>query len=912
MTLQFQTSLKQQLSQFLIEEESRIGTDFVKIDLHCHDHNSTIPDETLGRILGVPETWLPTKDLLTTLRSAGTHAITITNHNNARSCFDLLNAGEDIVVGAEFTCDVPDLDIGIHVLAYGFTPQQEIRLNHLRKNLYHFLAFTKEQNIPTIWAHPLNFYAPNRTPSPESMEKLLLCFERFECMNGQRNSWQNLLTTNWVKSATPEKIERISKRTGLSPTEFCSRAHTKILTGGSDDHFGVFAGTTGTLIKIPNLKERLKERPMSDLVLEALRWGDVAPYGGWNDGEKLSLALLDYLTSLALNMEDPGLGRIFLHKGTNQEKLIAIGITNAVHELRRHRFTMHFLRAFHHALRGQRPGMLTRFLMRRRHGRFLDLAERFAHGPNLLRLGEQPKVVMNVHFLFRAFAELTVEKLAQHLKKLEVNGKVEIGKIDDILSKLELPSTLRNLVADGNTGNNKSRYSKVPFSIGKVVDSLSFPVIASGIVLSAAFASAKVLHKERSFLTSLAKEFPTLNPPQRILWVTDTFCDKNGVSGVLQQVLKEIHKYNLPIDILTCHSSLQSENNLHVVKPLGEFTLASYPQQPFRIPDILEIHDRFEQGAYGQIICSTEGPMMFVALYLKHAHSVPAHFFVHTDWLAFCRDTLHLSEIQSDRVRRILRTMYKSFDGLFVLNSEQRTLFGGRDFQIPANKIFQTAHWPDSIFRPISTNQQKEKRDDTAPILMFAGRLSAEKGIFDLPEIFAAARAENSNVRFVIAGTGPDERALKQAMPEAEFLGWQTSEDLCQWYNRASMLLLPSRFDTFGCVVLEAMACGLPVCAYRNKGPADIIIHEKCGFLSENAFEMAIQVTRFVSRPSQFDGMRKAAISRAAQYSSADIMKELMRNVGVDTEFKIQNLNAKLNPDISLKFESASEINAAR
>jgi predicted metal-dependent phosphoesterase TrpH len=90
-------------SQSLIPENERI-----RIDLHCHDRNSDKPDERLGRMLGVPETWVTTEELLGTLRSNGTDLVTVTNHNNARTCWDLLERGQDVMPGAEFSCTLPD------------------------------------------------------------------------------------------------------------------------------------------------------------------------------------------------------------------------------------------------------------------------------------------------------------------------------------------------------------------------------------------------------------------------------------------------------------------------------------------------------------------------------------------------------------------------------------------------------------------------------------------------------------------------------------------------------------------------------------------------------------------------------------------------------------------------------------
>jgi predicted metal-dependent phosphoesterase TrpH len=117
----------------------------LKIDLHCHDKNSDNPDELWGRILGLPETWLKTDKLVQCLHESGCDALTITNHNNARSCWKLLDKGVDVLVAAEFTCYFPEYSIFVHVLAYGFNKKQEKTLNRLRQDIYKFLRYAHKK-----------------------------------------------------------------------------------------------------------------------------------------------------------------------------------------------------------------------------------------------------------------------------------------------------------------------------------------------------------------------------------------------------------------------------------------------------------------------------------------------------------------------------------------------------------------------------------------------------------------------------------------------------------------------------------------------------------------------------------------------------------------------------------------------
>ena len=151
--------LNREMSVFNYEQSLRFPKEeTVTIDLHCHDRNSSEPDEVIGRILNIPETWLPPEELIKTLKEHKCDTFTVTNHNNARSCYELQDKGHDILTGAEFSCTVPDYDAKIHVLAYGFTPAQEEKLLKLRHDTYRFQRFALENDIPTIWAHPLYHY----------------------------------------------------------------------------------------------------------------------------------------------------------------------------------------------------------------------------------------------------------------------------------------------------------------------------------------------------------------------------------------------------------------------------------------------------------------------------------------------------------------------------------------------------------------------------------------------------------------------------------------------------------------------------------------------------------------------------------------------------------------------------------
>ncbi len=116
--------------------------------------------------------------------------------------------------------------------------------------------------------------------------------------------------------------------------------------------------------------------------------------------------------------------------------------------------------------------------------------------------------------------------------------------------------------------------------------------------------------------------------------------------------------------------------------------------------------------------------------------------------------------------------------------------------------------------------------------VLYAGRLTKEKGVDLLADAFLAARARDPRLELVLAGGGPEEDALRARLNgSARFLGWLEGDELARAYADADLFLFCSQTDTFGQVVLEAQASGLPVVAVAAGGPAELIESGRSGML---------------------------------------------------------------------------------
>ena len=139
------------------------------------------------------------------------------------------------------------------------------------------------------------------------------------------------------------------------------------------------------------------------------------------------------------------------------------------------------------------------------------------------------------------------------------------------------------------------------------------------------------------------------------------------------------------------------------------------------------------------------------------------------------------------------------------------------------NLVIWTRGVDTELFRP----QPKEWLVAERPVAMYVGRVAVEKNI----EAFLGLELPGS--KFVV-GDGPDLQALSAKYPDAHFVGFKFGEELSRYMAAADVFVFPSRTDTFGIVLLDAMASGVPVAAYPVTGPKDVVVHGVTGILNED------------------------------------------------------------------------------
>ena len=174
---------------------------------------------------------------------------------------------------------------------------------------------------------------------------------------------------------------------------------------------------------------------------------------------------------------------------------------------------------------------------------------------------------------------------------------------------------------------------------------------------------------------------------------------------------------------------------------------------------------------------------------------------------------------------RIVRHFHAPSNTLMVATKSLKTQLLEWDFKTvikPLSRGVET-----SIFHPDkSADEENMLSDLKSPIALYVGRIAIEKNLEDFMNM-------EWNGSKIMVGDGPTRSSLEKKYPDTIFVGKKTREELASYYRASDVFVFPSRTDTFGIVLIEALACGLPVAAYNVIGPKDIITHDYLGALSD-------------------------------------------------------------------------------
>ena len=363
----------------------------------------------------------------------------------------------------------------------------------------------------------------------------------------------------------------------------------------------------------------------------------------------------------------------------------------------------------------------------------------------------------------------------------------------------------------------------------------------------------------------------------RVTLVTETFAPQvNGVSRTLGQLVHYLESVGDSVQVVHPDYGDGPTGPDRCVTPSVPFPL--YPEVRLPLPPFGRVIRQVDAFQPDLIHVATEG-LLGVAL-LRHAarRQIPVVSSFHTNFDQYC-DHYHLGMIRG-AAWRYLRWFHNRTSETYVPSEVTIGDLRSRGFE-------RLVLWPrgvdGTLFRPDRSRRAALRQalgfeaDDI--VIGHVSRLAAEKNAPYLADALRLVAEVRPRVKFLVVGDGPDRARFEAKMgPSARFVGYRSDADLADHYASMDLFAFASVTETFGNVVLEALASGLPVVALKAGGVASIVEEDVTGLLvgpDQPPRAMAEALLDLVDHPARRWAMAGAARAYAAEQTWDSIMSRL-------------------------------------
>jgi glycosyltransferase involved in cell wall biosynthesis len=802
----------------------------MRIDFHVHSDSSTRPSQWVLQKIGCPESFTAPLQVYEIAKAKGMTHVTITDHNTIDGALQIQHLPFTFI-SEEITTYFPEDGCKIHVLALDITQAQHREIQYLRHNVYDLVTYLDSNRIFHIAAHPL--YALNGLLSIAHFEKMLLLFKNFE-LNGSRNKRENDCLSSILNHLRSEDIFRLSATHRIdakTDMPWCKR-----LFGGSDDHSGLNIARTYT---------------------EVLGADSPADFATQIDNCSL-----------------------VVHSKPAAPKTMAHNLYGIAYQFYRNKFDFQ---------RYAEKDVLIRFLDRSLRGDIPD-----ATG------GIKSEMLSKLSYLWhfrkrkKEMAPLTGAPVSESLMELlKFEARRLLLDTPDLLAALteEKSTALCAEEAWFNFVNEAANRVAVHFG-NHLLDHLSganvfsifhtigsaaglYTLMAPYFIAYTLFSKDKILTETlyNRFSAGIHSDAPArpvdLPEAPNVAHFTDTFYDVNGVAKTLQEQIKTAIKTHKRMTVVTCVSNdIRREKNLPAVgiknfEPVGTYELPEYPEQKIFYPPLLEMLDYCYENRFTHIHSATPGPVGLAALAIARILRLPFIGTYHTAIPQYAQALTGDRAIEALTWRFIL-WYYDQMDVIYAPSENTRAELVEKGIRKEKIQLFPGGIDIERFHPSRKTGIVPQGFSELKGIkLLYVGRISMEKNLHYLSNAFKALIAGQSPVSLVVVGDGPYLPEMKQQLAgyPCLFTGYVSGAPLCAIYAACDLFVFPSTTDTFGNVVLEAQASGLPVIVTDQGGPCENMEPNVTGILipGNDEARLIAAIDSFVQNPLNLNRMSMQA-----------------------------------------------------
>ncbi|MGK0673514.1 MAG: glycosyltransferase family 1 protein [Halothiobacillaceae bacterium] len=362
----------------------------------------------------------------------------------------------------------------------------------------------------------------------------------------------------------------------------------------------------------------------------------------------------------------------------------------------------------------------------------------------------------------------------------------------------------------------------------------------------------------------------------RIALVTETYAPElNGVARTLVAMVRELRALGHEVDLVRPEprgeDSPPEEGELRV----RGVPLPGYATMQFGLPAGQRLRAHWTRLRPDVVHIDTEGPLGYSALRAALALGIPVTSSLHTHFHVYARH-YGLSWL-SGPVLAYLRHFHNATAFTLIPTEDQCEQCAAEGFE----RLRVLGRGVDAeLFHPARRDPALRERwgaGPETPVALYVGRLAAEKNLNLFVRAIHTMRERCPKLRAVMVGDGPLAASLRQAHPDIIFAGAQVGEALAAHYASADVFVFPSLSETFGNVLLEAMASGLAVLAFDYAAARQLIDDERSGLVAPVGDEAVFlrQAIRLVEDDGWVARMRQAARERAKQQSWSSIVRQI-------------------------------------
>jgi len=749
-----------------------------RCDLHIHSKFSSRSEDWLFRRFDFPDSCTEPLDVYTQLREHGMDFVTITDHDCIDGCLAIADKPRTFI-SEQVTTYFPQDPCKVHVLVWGITPAQHQDISVFRSDIFELQKYLAENRIAHAIAHPL--YSVNGKLTASHLERLILLFKHFESINGLRDSRLSDLAVKLLRELTPAKIDDFANRHDLAASH--PEPWKKVLVGGSDDHGGKFFASAFT--------ETPKAKTPTEF-LAHIRAGRCQPKGRAGTPLALSHGFYNTLSCFI--------------QGRFHEKL---GPSAALLEQMFSRF-----------MEGRDP---TQFTLR-------EKATFVAQGVLSGKIFELAKPA-NVSLW---------NELSRYFARPEVKEKIA-REVEVVAEPERRAFLLANIVSEQLAFRSFQRFMQ-QMTGGNLIEGMqALTAIAPLLlVLSPYIYGFHSQAPSRKWLREIFQEMTGTVPENlrntKRAWFTDTLEDVNGVATTIRKMTGAAKNAGADLIVVTSRNEIRiTDIPIKNFKPIGEFELPEYELQRLSFPPILRMLDYIQREGFTEIIISTPGPIGLTALAAAKMLNLQTSGIYHTDFPQYIRILTDDSFLESV-AWHYMHWFYGQLDSVFVNSEEYRRSWIARGFAPEKLKILPRG-LDTTLFSPEHRDPafwQKFGEHNGAVHLLYVGRISKEKDLDVLAQAYRQLRDEGLPIQLYLVGDGPYLQALHESMPEAIFTGYLRGKELAAAYASADVFVFPSTTDTFGNVVIEAQASGVPVIVSDTGGPKELVEENVNGVVTKS------------------------------------------------------------------------------